>query len=460
MAATDNPTPVQMHSTRLDHTSMDTWNHELELSFIQTHDYPSSTVEEVRHRDEFFYRVFGKESLNPEFASTRSWYSQFLEWKFRIHWRLMSQALRGLDEDSLMPQPGNLVVVYDFLTTVGVLLKARENLVLVEVVDELDNNNALKEQLDQERGIPNQVVFAAIGWLSMLYDMVCSPNPSRLEVTGFPINSPKFRDFEASKNRVIQQGFDYIDQPMHVLINKFGPLIPEAQKASSLEKSLVSYPTQQTIETRAVQVRTLLNSNQLKIDWATSLESHLQLDVNTRTLKLFKFPSFCKLIVADKEASLLSRLFDDHQAYTIDDVSRPRFRSNDYFRELLLTYHLIFQDDSELWKSFSRSGSDQNIEILPADPGEPHDPLLTRLCSPSPTSWGSWQVCKGLAIGEPANFYNTHASFPFFGARLLELQTFVQNCEAERKACSLRSPWTAPIGDDISQVCCSSAFMT
>lgn len=141
----------------------------------------------------------------------------------------------------------------------------------------------------------------------MLYDMVRSPNPSRLEVTGFPINSPKFRDFEASENRVIQQGFDYIDQPMHVLINKFGPLIPEAQKASSLEKSLVSYPTQQTIETRAVQVRTLLNSNQLKIDWATSLESHLQLDVNTRTLKLFKFPSFCKLIVADKEASLLSR---------------------------------------------------------------------------------------------------------------------------------------------------------
>lgn len=95
-----------------------------------------------------------------------TWYTQYLLFQFRSQWHQLKTALAGLDEDSLYPQPGELGTVYDFMLIVAKLLKDQKDLTLVDVVDELDNDNMLKPQLDEERAVPNQIVFAALGWLS------------------------------------------------------------------------------------------------------------------------------------------------------------------------------------------------------------------------------------------------------------------------------------------------------
>jgi hypothetical protein len=74
--------------------------------------------------------------------------------------------LVGLYDTSTTPTPGDLVVVYNFVIAVAQLLKTRQELALVDIVDELDNENLLKPQPDEERAKPNQIVFAAVGWLS------------------------------------------------------------------------------------------------------------------------------------------------------------------------------------------------------------------------------------------------------------------------------------------------------
>jgi len=99
-------------------------------------------------------------------ASSCSWYTQYLHSKFYHHWHLLAPALVGLEENSTQPRPGDLAIVYEFVITVAKLLKTRKDLALVEVVDELDNENQLKPQMDEERAIPNQIVFATLGWLS------------------------------------------------------------------------------------------------------------------------------------------------------------------------------------------------------------------------------------------------------------------------------------------------------
>jgi hypothetical protein len=58
------------------------------------------------------------------------------------------------------------VVVYNFVIAVAQLLKSRQELALVDIVDKLDNENLLKPQPDEERAMPNHIVFAAVGWLS------------------------------------------------------------------------------------------------------------------------------------------------------------------------------------------------------------------------------------------------------------------------------------------------------
>jgi hypothetical protein len=85
---------------------------------------------------------------------------------FKETWHLLAPSLVGLADNSPEPSPGDLVVVYNFVLAVALLLSGKQNITLVEVVDELDNNNLLKPQMDGERAKPNQIVFAAFAWLS------------------------------------------------------------------------------------------------------------------------------------------------------------------------------------------------------------------------------------------------------------------------------------------------------
>ena len=94
------------------------------------------------------------------------WYERYLQSKFKTHWHKLAPALVGLEDNSTGPSSGDLVIVYDFVIAVAKMLQSRKNIALVEIVDELDNESKLKPQLDEERAIPNQLVFATIGWLS------------------------------------------------------------------------------------------------------------------------------------------------------------------------------------------------------------------------------------------------------------------------------------------------------
>jgi len=86
--------------------------------------------------------------------------------RFKEAWYLLARSLVGLVDDSSEPRPGDLVIVYDFVLAVARLLSVKKNAALVEFVDQLDNDSLLKPQLDDERAKPNQIVFAALGWLS------------------------------------------------------------------------------------------------------------------------------------------------------------------------------------------------------------------------------------------------------------------------------------------------------
>lgn len=127
---------------------------------------PSLSLDEAQRQHDLVSLLVGDEIVKGSLLSATSWYTWFLRSKFTSIWHLLVEALVGLDSTSTTPRPGDLVIVYEFFIRVVQLLRARENLALVEIVDELDSNDILKRQLDQERAIPNQVVFAAIGWLS------------------------------------------------------------------------------------------------------------------------------------------------------------------------------------------------------------------------------------------------------------------------------------------------------
>jgi len=142
----------------------------------------------------------------------------------------------------------------------------------------------------------------------MLYDAVPDPKADKLEVTKFatssfgrqnPITTKKYLNFK--------QSFDYIDVPIYLLLGRFGHLIPEASSYSKHESSTVGGPPTEVVKVQSVCFNTLHDIAQLNIEWVTSLALHLELDSGNKTLKLFQFPSFCRMMSVDRDNHILSR---------------------------------------------------------------------------------------------------------------------------------------------------------
>jgi hypothetical protein len=125
------------------------------------------TKEELQKHHDLFRILVGDQEIKETLADSCLWYDRYLQSKIHHHWCFLASALVGLEDNSKKPASGDLATVYSFVIEVAKLLSTRRNLALVDIVDELDNQNMLKPQMDEERAILNQVVFAALGWLSM-----------------------------------------------------------------------------------------------------------------------------------------------------------------------------------------------------------------------------------------------------------------------------------------------------
>ena len=125
------------------------------------------TEEERQKQDELFKILVDDQVIKGSLADSCLWYGRYLQSKIHHHWCFLAAALVGLEDNSKKPASGDLATVYSFVIEVAKLLRTRRNLALVDIVDELDNQNMLKPQMDGERAKPNQIVFAALGWLSM-----------------------------------------------------------------------------------------------------------------------------------------------------------------------------------------------------------------------------------------------------------------------------------------------------
>ena len=96
----------------------------------------------------------------------------------------------------------------------------------------------------------------------------------------------------------------------------------------------------------------------------------------------------------------------------------------DYFREILLSYRLLFGQDRHSWREFKRdptlsSNQDGSIKHEASDVD---DPLLHRLCG---KSWKSEkELFSNLDAPEAPNYYSPSMDFPILSEKLLRLQRF------------------------------------
>jgi len=101
--------------------------------------------------------------------------------------------------------------------------------------------------------------------------------------------------------------------------------------------------------------------------------------------------------------------------------------SPEYFREVLLSYRLIFGQHKDSWKTFK-----SKIPALPErwacsdKHSDDADPLLSILCSESYDSPEAQKIYEYIDASEELSpYYYPDSDFPFLGRRILDLQAFV-----------------------------------
>jgi len=117
-------------------------------------------------RDRFISILIGQQPNKGTLLGACEWYLGFLEAQFKEVWTtLLRPTLAGLDDAASTPMEEDMTVIYRFMNIVADALRQKSRLALSDIVDELANDGLLKET-DEDRSLPCQLVFGAIGWIS------------------------------------------------------------------------------------------------------------------------------------------------------------------------------------------------------------------------------------------------------------------------------------------------------
>jgi hypothetical protein len=121
----------------------------------------------------------------------------------------------------------------------------------------------------------------------------------------------------------------------------------------------------------------------------------------------------------------VTRLFSDADKSSrhfleveVEDNNDPR----DFYREVLLSYRLLFGQDNSSHKDFSTW-----IQKGNPLPEEYYDSLLPLLCGQSWDSTDALPIYEFIEAEDPSTHYSPTEHFPFLGKRLLEVQKYVRN---------------------------------
>lgn len=144
-----------------------------DLSSTPTSRNPSAAPQKQEAQTALIFAVTGKrlhlgEHQHPT-ALTLSchWYLAFLEFKILEAWNtLLAPVLANVNLKPTSPCDDDISAAFQFLTAVVSEL-SRKDIALVNIVDAM-YNRCLLHETDDDRSKANQLVFAALGWISTL----------------------------------------------------------------------------------------------------------------------------------------------------------------------------------------------------------------------------------------------------------------------------------------------------
>lgn len=279
-------------------------------------------------------------------------------------------ALLASDSDTRAPSLGENSQFHRTFLAINRIIRSQENLSIDEILENLAKDHTLSFRPDVPHvlAVQRRLVFAMLGWQSMLF------LPALNERTDFCLNVYKAPG--QPNSGLVFDGWsapiELADRPLAILLKAFGNLLPACSAssdnvASELSKHAHSWTSIIPSDINAYLLHTLLRVN---IRWVDTLCLHLDYDKSTRSLSIFRYPSFCVAMLQSKGAIYS---FASTEPYPVD----PRATSHEityFLKETLLSYRLLFGQGKASRRFFRNMLKSESI--LFSNP----DPLLRLLC--------------------------------------------------------------------------------
>lgn len=156
-----------------------------------------------------------------------------------------------------------------------------------DVIHDVGANNGV---VLPDRGHPvnvKQGMFSLLGFVTMLLEIPKGFSQDKMFLAK-PLNSTIL---------YTRKPLDDTKLPLGVLIASFGVFIPRRRKQDPV--SLDDWPPKQPesidLSTSVLNAYAMTKVGKLKIEWSELFSSHLIFERNTRTVSVFRFPTFCAL---------------------------------------------------------------------------------------------------------------------------------------------------------------------
>ena len=257
------------------------------------------------------------------------------------------------------------------------------------------------------------LLFTIIGWQTMLFRGDCGSCPS----TSFAI-ADETEGYRGHAHVQLRQHSNSSRDVLYKCLLGFGILLPPPNyDLSDNSEHKHAFTTLIDIESEQLNASLLLHVGRFSIKWTDCLACHLELDVASSAIYVFKYPSFC---VASKEIS--------HQHHLTATSEKPARQGPLYacaqsangtavwakpadvtslLEETLLSYRLLFGQNKHSRRLF------RDLSPFALDPAQSEDELLHELCAR--------KQCRFLLPRADRKVWSLKHDFPVLRSRLSAL---------------------------------------
>jgi hypothetical protein len=248
------------------------------------------------------------------------------------------------------------------------------------------------------------LVFAIIGWQTMLYrpDMR-SCLPTQIAI------ADETDGHRGGAHYCLRQSQSACKKPVSEFLLGFGVLLPPRNfSALASEVDRAALRDIKTVAAGSFNAYLLACVAGVTIRWMDCLACHLEYDVSSNTLYLFRYPSFCLANLPEKADSEVNTMIHACASpYRTGAQWAGRDEVSQLLQEIVLSYRLLFAQNKASRRYFRSSKPFSGI------PQEGRDEVLTTLCRQ-----------KRLKVGfnvQEREIYDLSSDFPVLKSRITVL---------------------------------------